>query len=121
MNERFPGRVALVAGGTGGLGRAVSLAFLQEGAKVTVTYRKQEEFDALKLAAGAGGSRLEGHVVDVTAEASVSELVAKILAQHAKLDALGNTVGGYPRGAPFWDLGTRVPHSILALQLRLGH
>ncbi|HKB82024.1 MAG TPA: SDR family NAD(P)-dependent oxidoreductase [Burkholderiales bacterium] len=121
MNERFPGRVALVAGGTGGLGRAVSLAFLQEGAKVTVTYRKQEEFDALKLAAGAGGSRLEGHVVDVTAEASVSELVAKILAQHAKLDALVNTVGGYAGGVPLWDLETRVLDQMLALNLRSGY
>src|SRR5258708_3307170 len=121
MNERFPGRVALVAGGTGGLGRAVSLAFLQEGAKVGVTYRKQEEFDAWKGAAGAGGSRLEGHVADVTAEASVSELVAKILAQHAKLDALVNTVGGYAGGVPLWDLETRVLDQMLALNLRSGY
>ena len=46
-------RVVLVAGGTGGLGRAVSLAFLGEGARVVVTYRKQEEFDALKKLAAA--------------------------------------------------------------------
>src|SRR5258708_36478276 len=108
MNERFPGRVALVAGGTGGLGRAVSLAFLQEGAKVTVTYRKQEEFDALKLAAGAGGSRLEGHVVDVTAEASGSELVAKIFAQPAKPEPPVDTLRGYPAGGPLLGLEPQV-------------
>ena len=38
------GRVVLVAGGTGGLGRAVSLAFLNEGAKVAVTHIIGEEF-----------------------------------------------------------------------------
>ena len=38
------GKVALVAGGTGGLGRAVSLAFLKEGADVIVTYRNDQEF-----------------------------------------------------------------------------
>ena len=78
----------LVAGGTGGLGGAVSLAFLQEDAKVVVTYRKQEEFDALKSAAGAGGSRLEGHGVDVTDEAAVRQLIDNILAKRGRLDAL---------------------------------
>ena len=55
MSARFSGKVALVAGGTGGLGGAVSLAFLEEDANVVVTYRKHEEFDALKSAAGASG------------------------------------------------------------------
>ena len=41
-------KVVVVAGGTGGLGRAVSLAFLKEDAYVVVTYRKKEELDALK-------------------------------------------------------------------------
>ncbi len=59
MSPKFEGKVVLVAGGTGGLGRAVTLAFLEEGAKLVVTYRKQEEFDALTSAAGTNGSRLE--------------------------------------------------------------
>jgi shikimate 5-dehydrogenase len=44
---RFADKVVLVAGG--GLGRAVSLAFLEEGAEVIVSYRKDEEFVALLL------------------------------------------------------------------------
>jgi NAD(P)-dependent dehydrogenase (short-subunit alcohol dehydrogenase family) len=43
MNISFSGRVIVVAGGTGGLGKAVSLAFLEEDAKVIVTYRKEED------------------------------------------------------------------------------
>ena len=121
MSERFAGQVALVAGGTGGLGRAVSLAFLQEGAKVAVTYRKQEEFDALKQAAGANGARLGGHVADVTDEGAVSQLVGKILAQHGKLDALVNTVGGYAGGVQLWDLETKVLDQMLTLNLRSGY
>jgi NAD(P)-dependent dehydrogenase (short-subunit alcohol dehydrogenase family) len=121
MSEEFSGKVALVAGGTGGLGRAVSLAFLQEGAMVVTTYRKPEEFDALKQAAGANNSRLAGHVADVTDEASVSELVDKILAEHGRLDALVNTVGGYAGGTRLWDLETRILDQMLALNLRSGY
>lgn len=121
MSERFSGQVALVAGGTGGLGRAVSLAFLREDANVVVTYRKQEEFDALKQAAGAKGSRLGGHATDVTDEAAVSELVGRILAQQGRLDALVNTVGSYAGGAQLWNLETKVLDQMLALNLRSGY
>ena len=81
MIVKFSGKVVLVAGGTGGLGRAVSLAFLEEGAKVVVTYRNQKEFDALKSAAGANASSLEGRRVDVTDEAAVRELIDAVLAK----------------------------------------
>ena len=37
MSAKFEDKVVLVAGGTGGLGRAVTLAFLEEGAKVVAT------------------------------------------------------------------------------------
>ena len=121
MSERFPGKVVLVAGGTGGLGRAVSLAFLREGARVAVTYRKQEEFDALKQAAGANGARLGGHVTDVTDEAAVRQLVANILAEHGTLDALVNTVGGYAGGVSLWDLETKILDQMLALNLHSGY
>lgn len=121
MSARFSGRVALVAGGTGGLGRAVSLAFQKEGAQVVVTYRKQEEFDLLRNAADAGGSRLEGHRTDVTDETPVSQLVDSILAQHRRLDVLVNTVGGYTGGVKLWELETDVLDRMLALNLRSGY
>ena len=60
MSERYSGQLALVAGGTGGLGRAVSVAFLKEGATVVVTYRGQNEFEALRHAVGAHAPRLQG-------------------------------------------------------------
>ncbi len=82
MNISFAGKVALVAGGTGGLGRAVSLAFLREGASVVVTYRKQQEFDALRSAAAADAPALEGRAVDVTDEHAVADFVAGVLSRH---------------------------------------
>src|SRR6476620_5312626 len=121
MSARFSGKVALVAGGTGGLGRAVSLAFQKEGAQVVVTYRRQEEFDALKNAANGGSLRLEGHRIDVTAEGAVSQLIENVAAQYGHLDALVNTVGGYAGGTMLWEIETEVLDRMLALKLRSGY
>jgi NAD(P)-dependent dehydrogenase (short-subunit alcohol dehydrogenase family) len=121
MNINFSGKVVLVAGGTGGLGNAVSLGFLEEGARVVVTYRKEEEYAALKKTAGAKGAALEGSLVDVTDERATAELVTGIVARQGRLDALVNTVGGYAGGVTFWELETRVFDTMLSLNLRSGY
>ena len=121
MDARFSDKSVLVAGGTGGLGHAVSLAFLEEGAQVAVTYRKQKEFDVLRSAAGANASSLQGHKVDVTDETAVRQLVERILAEQQRLDAVVNTVGGYVGGVKLWELEPKVFDQMLALNLRSGH
>ena len=121
MSGGFAGKTVLVAGGTGGLGRAVSLAFLAAGATVVVTYRKQEELDALRSAAGADGARCSGRTVDATDEAAVRELVAGIVAEHGRLDALVNAVGGYAGGVKLWEAEAKVFDQMLALNLRSGY
>src|SRR5258708_5053469 len=117
---QFTNQSILVAGGTGGLGRAVSLAFLQEGAKVAVTYRKSEEFASLQSAAGANASRLDGYVTDVTDEAAVSQLIEKILSKHGRLDALINTVGGFTGGQKFWEADSKSLDQMLNVNVRSG-
>src|SRR5689334_13779942 len=116
--NRFSQTVNLVAGGTGGLGRAVRLAFLTEGAVVVTTYRNQAEFDDLTRAAGVNASRLEGHRIDATDEAATRQLVETVTARHGRLDALVNTVGGYAGGVALRDLDTGVLDHLLALNLR---
>jgi NAD(P)-dependent dehydrogenase (short-subunit alcohol dehydrogenase family) len=117
----FSGKVVLVAGGTGGLGRAVSLAFLKQEARVVATYRNQEEFTALESAAGAVASMLDGRPVDVTDEAAVTQLVDRIVAVHGRLDVMVNTVGGYAGGVKLWELDTKVFDRMLALNLCAGY
>jgi NAD(P)-dependent dehydrogenase (short-subunit alcohol dehydrogenase family) len=121
MEINFSDKVVLVAGGTGGLGHAVSRAFLDEGAKVVVTYRKEEEFAALKQSVGAKAAALDGAVVDVTDEAAVGRFVGDILSRHGRVDALVNTVGGYAGGLKLWEMETKVFETMLALNLRSGY
>jgi len=121
MGGRFSEKVVLIAGGTGGLGRAVSLTFLKEGAKVVVTYRDQKEFDALERAAGGNSSSFTGLVVDVTNEAAVKQLVERVLAKYGELDAVVNAVGGYAGGLTLWETDPKIFEQMLALNLRSGY
>jgi NAD(P)-dependent dehydrogenase (short-subunit alcohol dehydrogenase family) len=118
--ERFKDKSVLVAGGTGGLGRAVSLAFLDELAKVTVTYRQPDEFAILKKAAGAHASSLEGYKVDVTDEAAVRHLTQDVIASNRSIDVLINSVGAYAAGTPLWETDSKIFEQMLALNLRSG-
>ena len=117
--------VVLVAGGTGGLGRAVSLAFVAAGARVIVTFQKRGDLDELKKAASpklveAEGSSLEGFSVDVTDEAAVTRLVDGIVERQGRLDVLVNAVGGYAGGVKLWELDPKVFERQLTLNLRAG-
>jgi len=120
VSNRFDGQVALVAGGTGGLGSAVALALLGEGAKVTVTYRRAEEFAALQKAA-AGAAPLVGVQVDVTDLAAAEQLIADLVRDSGRLDIVVNAVGGYVGGAPLWQADPAALDRMLSLNLRSGH
>lgn len=121
MTSRFPDYVVLVAGGTGGLGRAVSLAFLEEGANVVVTFRKQGEFSALEKASGQYAKRLSGNRVDVTDHVAVGQLVDRMLQERGRLDVLVNSVGAYAGGQKLWETEPGIFESMLALNLRSGY
>lgn len=119
------GKVVLVAGGTGGLGRAVSLAFVEAGAQVIVTFQRPGDLDDLKRAAStklvaADGASLDGFNVDVTDEAAVSKLIDGIVERQGRLDCLVNAVGGYAGGTKLWEMETKVFEQQLALNLRAG-
>lgn len=117
MKDRFEGRIVLVAGGTGGLGRAVSIRLLEEGATVVVTFRRHEELDSLRSATGGNASRLEGREADVTDEVKVRELVDSIVARWGRLDAVVNTVGGFVGGSTLWEADANDMHRMLELNV----
>jgi NAD(P)-dependent dehydrogenase (short-subunit alcohol dehydrogenase family) len=96
----------------------VSLAFLNEGAELIVTYRRDHEFVELKSKAGTSASRLSGRHVDVTDEAAVQQLIDGVLVEHGRLDVLVNTIGGFIGGEPLWELDTGSLDQMLALNLR---
>lgn len=117
----FSNTIVVVAGGTGALGRAVALQFVDAGATVAVTYRKQAELDALIDAAGKNALRLTGHVIDVTDELAAKQFADRVVAAHGRLDVLVNAVGGYAGGQKLWESDARIYDQMLTLNLRSGY
>jgi NAD(P)-dependent dehydrogenase (short-subunit alcohol dehydrogenase family) len=120
MAGRFSNQVALITGGTGGLGRAVTLALLHEGASVIATYIKKDEADALKDAVGPN-AKLELLPLDATDEAACRALVDGITARHGHLDILVNAIGGYAGGKSLWETDPKTYQLMLTLNLHAGY
>ncbi len=121
MAERFRGKVALIAGGTGGLGRAVSLAFLEESARVVVTWRREEEFTALMRDAGPASGSLLGSALDATDVDATQQRIEKLAAETGRIDVLVNAIGGYAGGSSLWSTAPDVWDRMMSLNLRSGY
>jgi len=115
------GKFALVAGGTGGLGKAVTLLFLKAGAKVAVTYVKEDELALLRNEASDYAGSVTAYSVNVTDDASVQSAVNTLIANHGRIDVLVNTVGGYAGGLKLWETDPKVFSQMLDLNLRSGY
>ncbi|MGH9568493.1 MAG: SDR family NAD(P)-dependent oxidoreductase [Candidatus Angelobacter sp.] len=120
MDKGLGGKIALITGGTGGLGRAVTLAFLHENATVIASYLVEEEADALRAAVGSS-ARLELQRLDATDEAACNNLVAGITARYGRLDILVNTIGGYAGSRPLWETEPRIWQAMFSLNLNAGY
>jgi NAD(P)-dependent dehydrogenase (short-subunit alcohol dehydrogenase family) len=88
----FEGRVALVTGGTKGIGRGIAEAFLGAGARVVVCARSAPD----SLPASADGRRADFLACDVREPEAVRALVAAVVERHGRLDVLVNNAGGSP-------------------------
>src|SRR5262245_54083909 len=92
-NGDLQGKVALITGGTSGIGRDTAILFAKHGAKVVITGRRKEEGDeTAKLARSAGGEALflQG---DVSRNDDVEMFVRKTVEKFGRLDVAFNNAG----------------------------
>tara|TARA_Y100001960_G_C14644145_1_gene812454 strand:- start:357 stop:1076 length:720 start_codon:yes stop_codon:yes gene_type:complete len=83
-------KVALVTGGGTGIGKAIAKAISDEGGKVIIVGRKEEN---LKQAQEEIGSNIETMKCDVTEESQVVDVYSSIMNNYGKLDVLINNAG----------------------------
>jgi NAD(P)-dependent dehydrogenase (short-subunit alcohol dehydrogenase family) len=92
------GKVAIVTGATGTLGRVVAKTLLDNGARVVSTYRSEEKQKELGEFVGETSGMLTSVEADVTDEGSVQGLFQKVVDKHGRVDILLNIVGAYKGG-----------------------
>ena len=93
MDKRFTGKVALITGGTSGIGRTTAIAFAEHGADVVIAGRREAEgAESLTLVQKAGGQGLFVRV-DVNDESEIEAMVAKTLERFGRLDFAFNNAG----------------------------
>jgi 2-deoxy-D-gluconate 3-dehydrogenase len=92
-NLDLPGKVALVTGGSRGLGKAIALAMAEKGAKIAICGRKQENLDKALAEFKAKGTDVLGQPANMGKSDQVASLFQAIEGKFGKLDILVNNVG----------------------------
>ncbi|MBU2498420.1 MAG: SDR family oxidoreductase [Proteobacteria bacterium] len=93
LNIDLSGKVALVTGGSRGLGKAIALAMAQKGAKIAICGRKQESLDAAAMDFKDQGFPVMVRSAHVAKSDQVKALIRGIEDQFGRLDILVNNVG----------------------------
>ncbi len=107
------GKVAIVTGGTRGIGLMIARGLLEAGAHVAITSRKAEAVDAAVRELGATGGEVWGVPADLATTEGVNAFAAAVAERHAQVDLLINNAGA-TWGAPIDDFPTSGWEKILA-------
>ncbi len=91
MSQKLAGKIALVTGGTSGIGLATARRFVAEGAEIIITGRRQPELDAAVEGLGSGAIGVRS---DISKMADLDRLFAVIKDLKGRLDILFANAGG---------------------------
>lgn len=119
MDLGLKGRVAAITGGSRGIGFAIARVLQQEGCRVGICARKQDELDSAadQLTAGSDRSSILTQVADVTAPGQVESFIAAVGQRFGSLDVLVHNAGGGGAAsldAPDAEVSSAVEINVLA-------
>ena len=90
MSQNFNGQVAIITGGSDGIGRATAIMLAERGATVVICARREEKLtEAKKMIEDAGG-KVETVSLDVTDSEKFAAMIEDVASRHGRLDMLVN-------------------------------
>src|SRR5947209_6905801 len=91
------GKVVLITGGTGGIGKATAVGLATLGARVGITGRDLERAEqaAIDIRAASRNPAIDAFAADLTSQAEVHRLATAVFDAYPRLDVLVNNVGGF--------------------------
>lgn len=111
-------RVAIITGGGTGIGKAISLAFAKEGAKVVVAARTLPRLEEMVEAIEAKGGKAKAVQTDIADHEQVKRMVAQTIDEFGQVDVLvNNAARGTYNNADVVDMGLEEWHDSLAINL----
>ncbi len=112
------GKVALVTGGSLGIGTAVCLDLARNGVDVALTYRKHEqEAKAITEKIAALGPRAKAYKIDISDFEAVQKLVSRVLDDFGRLDILVNNAGMNWDGV-VWKMTEKQWDTVISVDLK---
>jgi NAD(P)-dependent dehydrogenase (short-subunit alcohol dehydrogenase family) len=111
------GHVALVTGGSRGLGRVYVQKLAEAGAKVVILARGREQLDGTVDIVRSAGGDAEGMPMNVTDPVSVAAAFAEVQARHGRIDLLVNNAGNMGPLGSTWELDPELWWSTLEIHL----
>lgn len=90
MTQSFKGQVAIVTGGSDGIGRATAKLLAERGATVAICARRPEKLEEAKAEIEAAGGKVEVHQLDVSDDKAFTALVEDVAKRHGRLDMMVN-------------------------------
>jgi NAD(P)-dependent dehydrogenase (short-subunit alcohol dehydrogenase family) len=115
MAYDFSGKVVLITGGTGALGRAVAQAFGTSNATTVVTYIIDEEREDVKSKIKTIAELVKA---DITKEDQAKKLVSHVIKTYDRIDVLVNVVGGYLGGKTVAELDETEWDKMMSMNLK---